>query len=246
MASPAAVTPYTSKADDPLSSHSQIVEILTATLAGRERPRILDVGCGAGLLAKAARWRAPDFAANARWVAVDDDPAALAAAAHVGMETYHVDLNAPTPPPIDGTFDAVVFADVLEHVGDPQAVLGRWLPHVCTPETVVLVSLPNVANLVVRLQLLAGRFRYTERGILDRTHLRFFTRRTARDLLVASGLRIVHTRTTPIPLRLLAEGRIPGGLVAVLQPGLAGATTLWPTLLGFQFVFETRYDARRD
>jgi hypothetical protein len=161
------------------------------------------------------------------------------------METYRVDLNAPAPPPTTGAFDAVVFADVLEHVVEPDAVLGRWLPHVCTAETVVLVSLPNVANLAVRLQLLAGRFRYTERGILDRTHLRFFTRRSARALLAASGLRIVRTRTTPVPLSLLAAGRIPGGLLAVLQHAVAGATMVWPTLLGFQFVFEARYDERR-
>jgi len=244
-ANAATVTPYTSKADDPLSSHSQIVEMLAAALAERVRPRILDVGCGAALLAKAARWRAPDFAANAQWVAVDNDPGALAAAAHAGMETYRVDLNAPSPPPVAGTFDAVVFADVLEHVAEPEAVLARWLPHVCTPETVVLVSLPNVANLAVRLQLLAGRFPYTERGILDRTHLRFFTRRTAGELLTKNGLRIVRTRTTPVPLSLLADGRIRRGLLAVLQHGLGGATALWPTLLGFQFVFEARYDARR-
>jgi len=244
-ANAATVGPYTGKADDPLSSHSQIVEMLAAALAHRTRPRILDVGCAGGLLPKAARTRAPSLAANAQWVAVDNDPAALAGAVHVGMETYRVDLNAPLPPPTAGTFDAVVFADVLEHVVEPEAVLGRWLSRVCTPETIVLVSLPNVANLAVRLQLLAGRFQYTERGILDRTHLRFFTRRTARALLTGSGLRIVRTRTTPVPLSLLAAGRVPAGLLTVLQHALAGATMLWPTLLGFQFVFEARYDDRR-
>jgi len=242
---PAPAASYTDKAADPLSSHSRIVEMLAAALADRTRPRILDVGCAGGLLPKTARSRAPSLATNAQWVAVDNDPAALAGAAQVGMETYHIDLNTPNPPPMAGTFDAVVFADVLEHVVEPEAVLGRWLSHVCTPETVVLVSLPNVANLAVRLQLLAGRFQYTERGILDRTHLRFFTRRTARALLADSGLRILRTRTTPVPLSLLAAGRVPGALLAVLQHALAGATMLWPTLLGFQFVFEARYDERR-
>jgi 2-polyprenyl-3-methyl-5-hydroxy-6-metoxy-1,4-benzoquinol methylase len=234
--------PYSGKADDPLSSHSRIAEMLAAALAHHTRPRILDVGCGAGLLPKAAHERAPSLAARAQWVAVDNDPAALAAAAHVGMEPYRVDLNAPMPPPTAGTFDAVVFADVLEHVVEPEAVLRRWLSHACTPETVVLVSLPNVANLAVRLQLLAGRFQYTERGILDRTHLRFFTRRTARALLTGSGLRIVRTRTTPVPLSLLLNGRAPSAVFDALQHAVGGATMLWPTLLGFQFVFEARYD----
>jgi 2-polyprenyl-3-methyl-5-hydroxy-6-metoxy-1,4-benzoquinol methylase len=244
-ANAATAGPYTSKEDDPLSSHSRIAEMLAGALADRVRPRILDIGCGAGLLPQAARSRAPSLAAHAQWVAVDNNPAALAAAAHMGMETHRVDLNVATPPPTVGAFDAVVFADVLEHVAEPEAVLRRWLPHTCNPETIVLVSLPNVANLAVRLQLLAGRFQYTERGILDRTHLRFFTRRTARALLTDGGLRIVRTRTTPVPLSLILNGRVPSAVIDALQPAVAGATMLWPTLLGFQFVFEARYDARR-
>jgi len=85
-------------------------------------------------------------------------------------------------------FDAILFADVLEHLPWPSDTLRRYAP-LLAPGGVVLVSLPNVALWSVRLRLLLGRFDYEDTGVLDRTHLRFFTRRTMDALLRDAGLR---------------------------------------------------------
>jgi hypothetical protein len=89
------------------------------------------------------------------------------------------------------TFDAILFADVLEHLRDPAAVLGRIRPFVAEGGTVV-ASIPNVAHGSVRLALLGGEFRYRPLGILDDTHLRFFTRATIEDLFEANGFSVLR------------------------------------------------------
>jgi SAM-dependent methyltransferase len=135
------------------------------------------------------------------------------------------------------TFDVVVCADVLEHLEDPAAVLARvrkWL----SPGGLLLVSLPNVANVAVRLSLLAGRFEYAEAGILDRTHLRFFTRRSARRLVEAAGFRIRRLRPTPIPAELAIPLLRRPPLRGPARAFFAGTAALWPTLFGYQFVIE--------
>jgi SAM-dependent methyltransferase len=83
-------------------------------------------------------------------------------------------------------FDAILFADVLEHLRDPAAVLRRVRPFVADGGAVV-ASIPNVAHASVRLSLLAGSFRYREQGLLDESHLRFFTREGVQDLFEGSG-----------------------------------------------------------
>src|SRR5207253_11516920 len=112
----------------------------------------------------------------------------------------------------DAPLEVVVCADVLEHLASPEWLLERirgWL----RPGGTLLVSLPNVANVSVRLAVLAGRFPYAERGILDRTHLRFYTRRSARELIERSGLRVRAVRATAMPyeLAVAALGRPPLG-----------------------------------
>jgi len=87
-------------------------------------------------------------------------------------------------------FDLVIISDVLEHVTCPQVVLEEIKSYL-RQQSHVLVSLPNIAHFRMRLHLLRGRFDYTDEGILDKTHLRFYTLRTARELIESCGYNIV-------------------------------------------------------
>src|SRR5205814_3929808 len=125
------------------------------------------------------------------------------------------DLDAGIPP-LEGAFDAIVCADVLEHLRDPRAALAA-LGRALADDGQVLVSIPNVAHLWMRLSLLAGRFEYAERGILDRTHLRFFTRRTLVTLLTDAGLRATRMTSTPVPLYQMVPTRWHGRALAAVH-----------------------------
>jgi SAM-dependent methyltransferase len=138
-------------------------------------------------------------------------------------------------PLLHGPFDAIVYGDVLEHLSDPRAVL-QALDQTLTPGGTVIVSVPNVAHLWVRLSLLAGRFDYADRGILDRTHLRFFTRRTLLELLRDAGLAVIEVAVTPVPLPLVVPSRWHGPWLARVHALSAGAARGWPGGLAYQFV----------
>jgi SAM-dependent methyltransferase len=88
-------------------------------------------------------------------------------------------------------FDVVIFADVLEHLKEPADVLRRVRPFIAE-DGVVIASIPNIAHASVRLALLGGEFRYREWGLLDDTHLRFFTRASIQDLFEESGYVVTH------------------------------------------------------
>lgn len=89
-----------------------------------------------------------------------------------------------------GPYDRILFGDVLEHLREPEEVL-RNVRSRLAPGGRVLASLPNVAYWRVRWELLRGRFEYEDAGLLDRTHLRFYTYRSVRTLVEAAGFRIV-------------------------------------------------------
>jgi 2-polyprenyl-3-methyl-5-hydroxy-6-metoxy-1,4-benzoquinol methylase len=178
---------YTLKAD-PYSSHSVILGWLAE---GRGR-RLLDVGAADGLLSRHLTQR------GWKVTGIEADPEMAAAGAAHCERMLVADLNRGVPS-LEGEFDAIVCGDVLEHLADPSAAFGALLGSLASGGDVV-VSVPNVAHLWVRLSLLAGRFDYVERGILDRTHLRFFTRRTLDALLAGAGLHAVRRAATPVPL----------------------------------------------
>jgi 2-polyprenyl-3-methyl-5-hydroxy-6-metoxy-1,4-benzoquinol methylase len=90
-------------------------------------------------------------------------------------------------------FDAVICADVLEHLRDPGRLLRRLRP-VLADGGCVIASIPNIAHGGVRLALLTGEFRYRATGLLDETHLRFFTRESISDLFEAAGYVVTHWR----------------------------------------------------
>ncbi len=103
------------------------------------------------------------------------------------------DITSPaTLDAIAGDYDYVLFFDVLEHLADPLHILREVRARTVSRRSRIIVTLPNVLVWHVRVRLLLGRFDYTESGTLDRTHLRFFTPRTARQLLEDAGLEVVH------------------------------------------------------
>lgn len=110
-------------------------------------------------------------------------------------------------------FDAIIFADVLEHLVDPWQVLKN-MRLLLSPDGRVLLSMPNVAHWTVRLNLLLGKFNYTDGYLMDRTHLRWFTRRTAKQMAIDCGYRIASEDT-------------------VFKPHIF---RFWPALMGFQTV----------
>ena len=131
-------------------------------------------------------------------------------------------------------FGVVLAADCLEHLGSPERVL-RLIHAALPPGGLLLVSVPNVANLYVRLALLCGRFPYADRGILDRSHRVFFTRSSLARMLDEAGFTIERRAVSTIPLPLLLR-RVRRPLLDALGALLAGITRLLPTVLGYQLL----------
>ncbi|OFA16194.1 hypothetical protein A4U49_08680 [Acidithiobacillus ferrivorans] len=157
-----------------------------ACIARRIDPgsRVLDLGCAVGVLGR--------YLVTAKGCIVDGVESVPAAAA-IARQTYHevvevdleiADLRICFP---DGAYDVIVCADVLEHLVDPGRVLDQ-LPALLASQGQILVSIPNVSHLGILLELLAGDFRYGPEGLLDATHLRFFTGRSFQRLLTDHGL----------------------------------------------------------
>jgi len=174
---------------------------------------VLDVGCHTGILGAALREKK-----RCRVVGLDYDERALAEAAKKLDRAMAIDLEDPSWPGVliaEGLnrFDAILFGDVLEHTRDPKQVLTASLK-LLKPGGRVIVSIPNVVNLRVRLEILRGSFEYQESGILDRTHLRFFTKKTARAMIEQAGLRIVESDVAGYSLPHWLIRRLPG-LLAV-------------------------------
>jgi len=107
----------------------------------------------------------------------------------------------------------------------------------------IIVSVPNAAHLWVRFQLCLGRFEYAERGILDATHLRFFTLASFKRLLRGAGLEILKLDATPVPLPLVVPERYHGRTLDALHRVNAASARAWKTMLGYQFVALTRRGA---
>jgi len=217
------LSPYQLKTD-PHSSHAVILSLLGE---GRGR-RALDVGAADGFLA--------ELMTRQGWqvTALERDPGQAAKARGRCHEVIVADLDGAAPH-LDGAFDAIVYGDVLEHVSDPLPVLVA-INRSLAPEGRVIVSVPNVAHLWVRLSLLLGRWDYGDRGILDRTHLRFFTRRSFARFLAEAGLVLDELTATPVPLPLVVPPRFHGGLLETIHGLSAGAARAWKGGLGYQLV----------
>jgi methionine biosynthesis protein MetW len=189
--------------------------------------RVLDVGCAEGYLARALADR------GCTVVGMEFDPRAAEVARDACEEVVVGDVEDPAVrAQVDGSFDRILFGDVLEHLRGPEAVL-RWASALLDRDGRAVVSLPNIAHWTARRQLLRGRFPQEDHGLFDRTHLHFFTTDTARELVERAGLAVGSSAFAPAPLPL--ESRIPA--LGRLTPRLLARR---PELFALQIVLTCR------
>jgi len=148
--------------------------------------RVLDVGCSVGTLGQALRERGAEVTGIELDAAMGEQARRHLNAVHVGSvedERLFERLG-------ERSFDCIIFADLLEHLVDPWTTLDRFVD-LLAPHGVVVASLPNIRHYTtIRTLLFQGYWPYRDRGIHDRTHLRFFTLRNIRELFASSGLSI--------------------------------------------------------
>ena len=131
--------------------------------------------------------------------------------------------------------DALVIADVLEHLRDPKRVL-ELARNALKDDGHAFISVPNIANITIRLGLLFGIFEYRDRGILDHTHLHFYTMRTFRQAIENAGFRILAVSGSSVPVRLIVGSFLPELLLRPWERVLTWITRLWRSLFAYQFV----------
>ena len=201
--------------------------------------RVLDVGCSSGYLAQRLAPR------GCRVVGVEADPGAAAAAREWCELVVVGDVeDRAVRDELPHGMDVVLAADVLEHLRDPWRVLATLREHLA-PGGRAVVSVPNIGHWTARRALLRGRFPYAEHGLFDRTHLRFFTRESARELAERAGFAVEceEHATASLPLEPRLRRRL-GGTEHDPPPVLAAArrriTGAAPGLFAFQFVLTLR------
>jgi 2-polyprenyl-3-methyl-5-hydroxy-6-metoxy-1,4-benzoquinol methylase len=212
----------------PHSSHGRLLAWIVPRPAGR----VLDVGCSNGRFGALLRLEGHEV------VGVD---VAEHDGVHERLDAFvQADLNQGLPQGLDGPFDVIVAADVLEHVVDPARLLGG-LHDLLAPGGRLYTSIPNFGHWYPRARVAAGRFDYDRRGILDAGHVRFFTRRTAERLIADAGFDVCRRDVVGVPVEVAERGgRAPRRPLAALAAADRVAAALWPTMFGYQFVYELR------
>ena len=221
-------------ADD--TSHARILSWMENQKPGR----VLDIGCSDGNIAAELRSVGHEVVG----VDLEESPGV-----RENVDLFvQADLDQGIPAEVTGKFDVVLAADVVEHVRNPSALLAEMRGYLA-PGGSLIVSVPNFAHWYPRTRVLFGTFDYDRRGILDRTHLRFFTRSSFERLIGSSGLRVKRRHYIGLPLEVLDRGTASGD-----TEGKAGrfikildkiALDVRPTLFAYQFVYELESDEQR-
>jgi methionine biosynthesis protein MetW len=162
---------------DPCESAGLIASLLPPN------KRVLDVGCGTGSMSKLL----VDLR-GVQLVGIEPDSERAEKARSRGIDVRQGILDESALKEL-GQFDVVIFADVLEHLPDPWSML-KLTQRLLVPGGMVIASVPNIAHWSVRWELMCGRFDYESCGIMDATHLRWFTERSLRTLFESAGYRV--------------------------------------------------------
>jgi 2-polyprenyl-3-methyl-5-hydroxy-6-metoxy-1,4-benzoquinol methylase len=153
---------------------------------------LLDIGCGTGLTGLEARQRFPDAVVDG----VEYSRTAAAVAAERLHRVHQGDVGEMDFGALGyaaGSIDGLLLADVLEHLYNPWDLLVRIRPYLA-PDAQIVASIPNARNLILLNELAGGNFSYEPAGLLDVTHIRFFTRREILKLFAETGYDVLDMR----------------------------------------------------
>lgn len=160
-----------------------------------ENQRVIEFGCATGYFAQlltSKNCQVTGVEVNAKAAKVAEQYCEKVIVADLDLVSFNDILP-------EELFDVAVFGDVLEHLRDPWKVLEQTR-QILKPEGYVVASIPNIAHGSIRLALLQGSFNYAELGILDNTHLRFFTRKTIEELFEKTGYFVDTVNRTTLPI----------------------------------------------
>ncbi len=192
--------------------------------------RVLEVGCGDGSFGRAL------VNASNSVIGVDIEPKVPDDAGY--QDVFRTNLEqglGSLSRSANGQFGRILLLDRLEHLRDPAGLLEDCR-RLLDARGKLIVSVPNAVNVTVRLMVLFGNFRYADRGILDWSHLRFFTRKSIRTVLEQSGFRISAIHYTLIPLERLIPVRPTNRILRFANGLLRAATGVLPGLLAYEIV----------
>lgn len=222
------------------SSHTWAVRILDR-FPLQQSSAALDIGTGAGMFGQYLADRGVGVRIG---IDIDEEARAHCAPFYSRLAPSLESLLSEPEAAYESMFDVVLMLDVLEHMAAPQDFFGRVIP-LLKPGGLALISVPNIAHWTMRLSLLFGFFEYTNRGILDRTHLHFFTRRHFRSLWsTRSEVKVEELAVSISPIELMlpefARHWVPLRWFAHLR---RGAARVLPGLLGYQHLVALRRKA---
>ncbi|MBC8168101.1 MAG: class I SAM-dependent methyltransferase [Bryobacteraceae bacterium] len=215
---------YTFK-ESPYSSHARLLQALPSHGDGR---RVLDVGCGDGYLGKL-------LAERGYHVTGVEREGGFSSQFPTNVELVVADLESGLPV-LPNSYDFVLCADILEHLRYPDVLL-RQIRRVLAPDGIVIASLPNSGNVWFRASIFLGHFPQDEKGLFDRTHLRFFMWKGWQRLFADSDFRILSVEPTSIPVSLVVPPRWAGSLAVHWAESVCyGLAGIRKTLFAYQFV----------
>lgn len=213
----------------PGSSHSWALEELTSL---PNDTKILDLGVGSGVIGSELQARG-----FFNLYGVEPNEAAHSAAAHIYKKLYRSIDEVPNE-----KFDVVLFLDIIEHTAEPEQFVNNALEKF-TPR-ITLLSIPNITHWFIRASILLGRFEYADRGILDRTHLQFFSSKRIQSLtslLKEYGFPQISRTASVVPIEFILPSGISHLLVSLGFTNIRRlAAFLWPSLFGYQYLISAR------
>lgn len=200
------------------SSHDLILKLI------KPNSNILDIGCSKGYLACQLKKKGCII------TGIDNNKEDLLSAKKECNKTILLDISREK---ITGKYDIIILGDILEHLQDPLTLL-KSLKKNLKEKGYILISVPNGVNIYARIKILFGNFDYEEKGIFDKTHLRFFTLKSIKKLIKDSGYSITEIKYSPIPIYLIDS--LPKIILTPIYYSFIALTKLMPRLFAYQFI----------